>query len=780
MRFFRYAIVFLNVIISTQSFSQDVDLPRKIQKNLSDFYSNETPLKIYLDFNQPAYSRGDTAFFKAYIIEAKGQPAMTSKFTLSTTVLNSQSKPVMLNRTQLNNGFGQGQLIVPDDCASGEYVILAAIDGQFESRPNEYFKSSFFVAGERLPAKYGRPGNVMLFPEGGSLIEGISGKVVVTGLNDNDSVYVRADNGQTLQAFRSSAGIGSFSLTASPGRSFFLETNKSKTPLDFIKKDGVSLTIQENIQGQPQVELRVNDNSHLRKEEFFLILNSHDQICKVIPISFDESSTLTFSLVSKFCFSGIGQATLFSKSGEVIAERLFALKQPETKVKILVDKQSVEAREKIKADIAITDDQGSLLSGNASVSVYKNNFFADKNGARQFSNYVLMAGDIVSPNGYDLNLGNYSVKQVDHILIASRNKTFQWKDIINYVPRKKTPEGPVFFKGRLVDRDNKPVRDSTYITFWLNENDFIYGVYTTGGNGNFSFPLFKNFTDDQALFVASYKGKVVKDVRIQYGIKLQVEEMESGRSLDGNKDPYFSFSQIKQLATASFSYFLNKPSGSKGSAKKVRDYIDTDFTVDVQKFKPFESVKELLGEVVPMVKVKKNQGNDEVRVFIQGTSRFATSSPLLLIDGVLTDSIDYFLGMVPSEILTIGVIHTLNELGRYGLLGKNGILVVTTRSSEASHLALKSSGTIDVKGIDKPIPFKEKKYSSAARSRIPDLRSTLYWNPGLKIDTRGKAQFEFYAADGIGEYVIRIAGITNEGLPFESYQTVNVSPSQSN
>jgi hypothetical protein len=765
----------LNFLIGAKSYSQDNDLPRKIQKNLLDFYSNENPLKIYLDFNQPAYSQGDTAFFSAYIIDAKGRPATTSKYILSTTVLDSELKPVMLNRTQLTNGFGQGQVIVPDGSVSGEYVVFATIDGQFESKPNEYFKSSFFISGEKLPARNTKPGNIKVFPEGGSLIEGLASRIVATGLNDNDSVYLMNESGQKLLAFKSAASIGSFTFTPSEGQSYFLEVNGNKIPMDFIKKDGVAVAIRENSEGQSHVELRVNNNSPLRKEEFFLVLNSRDQMCKIIPISFEESASVTFSLVNKFCFFGVAQMTLFSKSGQVMNERLVTLKQPETEVQVQMDKKSPQPREKIKIEIAIADDQGSLLSGNASVSVYKKTFFEEKKNNIQFSYYILGAGNITSPNGLDLLEGDYSQKQMDDILVASRSREFQWNDVLNYVPQKKKIDAPVFFKGKLVDPANKTIRDSTLITFWLNENDFIYGVYTTGGDGSFNFPLFMNFTDDRAMYIASYKGNILEDVKIQYGFKIPAEKFEAGRSLDGNKDPYFAFSEIKRLAIGSFDYFLTKASTSQTNLIKDREYIETDFTVDVQKFKPFESVRELLGEVVPMVKVKKYQGKDEVRIFIQGTSRFAVRSPLLIIDGVLTGNIDYFLSMNPSQILTIGVVHTMNELGRYGMLGKNGILVIATRTPTINQTALKDSGTINVKGIDKSIPFKKKTYAEASSTRIPDLRSTLYWNPALKIDSKGKAQFDFYAADGIGEYVIKIVGITDDGMPFESYKTFNVT-----
>ena len=45
----------------------------------------------------------------------------------------------------------------------------------------------------------------------------------------------------------------------------------------------------------------------------------------------------------------------------------------------------------------------------------------------------------------------------------------------------------------------------------------------------------------------------------------------------------------------------------------------------------------------------------------------------------------------------------------------------------------------------------------------PDYRSTIYWNPLLKIDNRGNGKISFYAADLITTYKIDIQGITSKG-----------------
>ena len=44
-----------------------------------------------------------------------------------------------------------------------------------------------------------------------------------------------------------------------------------------------------------------------------------------------------------------------------------------------------------------------------------------------------------------------------------------------------------------------------------------------------------------------------------------------------------------------------------------------------------------------------------------------------------------------------------------------------------------------------------------------DYRSTLYWNPTIKLDDHGKANISFYTTDVISPYQVVLEGITLNG-----------------
>lgn len=70
---------------------------------------------------------------------------------------------------------------------------------------------------------------------------------------------------------------------------------------------------------------------------------------------------------------------------------------------------------------------------------------------------------------------------------------------------------------------------------------------------------------------------------------------------------------------------------------------------------------------------------------------------------------------------------------------------------------------LTVNGFYKARQFYAPKYDTINDHTRADLRSTIYWQPELMTDKNGNASFDFYNADGTGQYQIIIEGINNKG-----------------
>lgn len=759
------------------AFTSKTEFPVRLQQQLSLYYRYHAPLKIYVDFNQPKYSPGDTAFFKTYLLTPTGRLHTGGKYVINVMLVNAEQQGILRNKTFVQNGKGLSQLIFPANLPGGNYSLVAFIDGGESDKTSTpaYFQRSFVIAGEKL-LKNEKNTTLQFFAEGGALIEGLPNTVAVTGMNASDEAYVNAD-GDKIVSFRATdRGWGKFSFTPEAGKQYTVEYKGNSFSLEAPKKDGVVMAVSGNDAEGLTASLQVREDFTMRDAELYLVMNVHDQICFATPVSFKRNTKMSVSLASKLCAYGTARLTLFTPDGNALAERIVFLEPSKPAIDIQFDKEQYRTREKVTADIRFSSADNALHTGNASVTVYRNDFFKDTDPGTSFFNHVFFDSDLSLPQA--LSNINYSSQEINDVLIAAKWNKITWQQLLAITPAIPKTSSALFLKGRLTNDQGKPAKDSTLITLWLNQNDFIYGVYTRN-NGAFYFPLFKNFSDDQALYAVTYRNTTIKNAKLTIEEPSFVLGNTSIKMKSTENDAYHAFMKVKIPILKSFSYYEKKR--SEGSEQRAmanedveEDYIDTDFTVELGKFKDFASVAEMLGEAVIMVKSKKVQGKDDIRVFINGTSMFASGSPLLVIDGVLTDSIDYLMAMNPSMIRSIGVIHEKNTLVRYGVLGKNGILVITTGAPEVHQEALRGKGTLNIKGIDSPLPFKKKKFQGESEKRIPDLRSVLHWEPGISVYATKETPVEFYTADGTGTYTVKVSGITEDGIPFETYRYFKV------
>ena len=99
-----------------------------------------------------------------------------------------------------------------------------------------------------------------------------------------------------------------------------------------------------------------------------------------------------------------------------------------------------------------------------------------------------------------------------------------------------------------------------------------------------------------------------------------------------------------------------------------------------------------------------------------------------------------------------------------------GIISITTKKGKDLDDATRTLPARDVEfvsplGYQTPAEFYAPAYATekARRSMVPDYRTTLYWNPTVKLDDTGQATVEFYTSDAPVDYDITIEGITQTG-----------------
>jgi hypothetical protein len=177
----------------------------------------------------------------------------------------------------------------------------------------------------------------------------------------------------------------------------------------------------------------------------------------------------------------------------------------------------------------------------------------------------------------------------------------------------------------------------------------------------------------------------------------------------------------------------------------------------------FPTMEEVLREYVVEVLVQKKKEG----YYFESISRDKLGiptimKPIILLNGVPI-SANAAIKLDPLKVSRIGI---YNQKYFYGTSTFDGIISFHTYDNRLGELFL-DAGVIpvDYAFISEPRRpvFPEYRNKNQVKSRTPDFRSTLYWNPQLKLDVNGRGVIEFFTSDLKGKYLLVVEGIDEDG-----------------
>jgi len=132
------------------------------------------------------------------------------------------------------------------------------------------------------------------------------------------------------------------------------------------------------------------------------------------------------------------------------------------------------------------------------------------------------------------------------------------------------------------------------------------------------------------------------------------------------------------------------------------------------------------------------------------------------------------LSINPATVESIEFTNKVNVL--YGSFGGFGVLSIYTKKGVSEEVATKSNlQIVKVPGYSSTREFRSPDYESGTDKTSTDYRSTIYWNPNLKANSRtGQNTVSFFAADLPGKYRIVVEGVLENGEPVRGEYFINI------
>ncbi len=308
--------------------------------------------------------------------------------------------------------------------------------------------------------------------------------------------------------------------------------------------------------------------------------------------------------------------------------------------------------------------------------------------------------------------------------------------------------------------DRLPAAYATiYVSVLGEEREFFCNYSDSSGRFYFSFP---GYLDERDLFVSAFHPEYV-------GLDLLIDRDFNNAQLYLPSHPIHLDDTLAGIITemsinyqVSQQYYpppIQKVESESGDGRLF--YGHPSSTVVFDDFVNLPRLEEYFAEVVPQVAVRKSKG---VRRFVVLGDHpdLNIYQPLVMIDGVAIFDVEAILEVSPRLIDRVEIVNAPYIRGNVTF---GGIVSLISRNNDLGYIDLPSSGLlVNYQMLD--LPFDGTQLSAPTNQRLPDVRNTLYWNPGLNLKPDETLGFSFSTSDASGDYEILIRGTDGSGTYF--------------
>jgi len=771
--------------------------------------------KVYLHVDRDFYNPGDDIWFKSYVVDGLNHKLSDSSRNLHVDLISQDSKIIGSRIIRLDNGLGNGDFTLSDSLLSGQYRLRAYTnymrnfgDQLFFNKSITIINSSDTIGTVAEGIKYSdNTLEISFFPESGSLVDNVSSIVAFkaenadgSGCNVSGEIYSVA--GDLITTFNSShLGMGTFALKPVPGSNYYAivrdsEGNVIKREIPRSFSTGVVLNATFNQKNELSIMLKTNPETIARisGHNLSLIISSHKKILKTHNVNI-ESLLNSFIFAEKELPDGIVMISLIGPDNLPLCERLIYVQNNEdVKVNIVTDREVYKQRDSVSVTLSLLEDFGADQEAFLSLSA-TDNIYSDKTSQfpSTISSWFLLESDVhgsVEESSYYFDPSNPDrLKDLDLLLLTQGWRDFEWK----YKEIKYLPESGFTISGRLrKSLIDTPIKNaSVTIGIFQGEKNIITTV-STDSSGRFHLDL-DNLTDSARVIVSAvdkkgnFQGRLILDSldylppEVQDSPVREILLVRENQSETDNitllKETDVVKKSIRKKYTLSDTILIDEVTivGQKkvtpqefhiNESRMIYGQPDAEVIITPQ-LESARSISDVLMGKVSGILFGRPGSLNESGIIIRGagSSFLSGSDPLFILDGL---EVTYaYLKTIPFQFIDRVDVIKSERTTAYGVRGANGVISVITKTyKELPYKPVSYSVNTRISGYDTPRIFYSPKHSSSLQGDYkPDLRSTLYWFPDIKVGTNKDYVLKYFNADISSTYQIIVEGMTSTGIP---------------
>lgn len=699
------------------------------------------------------------------------------KIPATITFLNASRKPLQGQSVVVNSNWsGFKKKMTATTNSEGKIVVNLIVPNSDLSK--KWLDVSINSSSTKYKTKFFLPNfnddfDLQFFPEGGSLLDNelqaIAFKAIgKDGLSVEVSGRIFTNKNEEVTSFQSfNLGMGKFVLQTQPGDSYYTIV---KTASGIEKRFDLPKTVSEGVclhlgYNRGKVVYEVMNQTKIAEKSLIIVVHARGNLIVAQPLV----STLG-QISEKLLPNGIVTFSIVDSLGHVLSERLhFANAQPLPALQMISDKQVYGKRELVNLSFNINSTLNPSVTGSYSISVTDAKTVVTDTLADHLLSNLLLTSDIKGyvekPGSYFLKNDAQSKEKLDLLMMTQGWRRFDLSQVMNGVVRPSNYylEAGQALSGKVVNLFNKPARFNDIIM--ISQHKSLIQTTKTDSAGRYIIAGI-DFPDSTSFVLKAKKRKSIADVELipdadifpQFSSYIPIPRVENKTSMDDyfqmSKEKYYTEGGMRMVNLDEI-VVKGKRTDESSDGNYYDGLADIEIKSDRLEKSPGMSVMTMLSTIAGVQVI----GTDQIKI------RGSNGNPMIMIDGIETESIEDISYLTTNDLESIAVFKGA-DAAIFGVKGGNGVISLTLKKGVTVQRATAPS-LVHIKplGYQKPAQFYVPKYEiDSIRNRpLPDLRSTIYWNPTLNADTSGVIKVSFYTADKPNNYSIILEGVTNAG-----------------
>lgn len=763
---FNISITLLLLFIQNLSFAQ----VNKAFDSFDAFRKNNFQEKIYVSTDREFYVAGEILWFKVYGMDGSLHlPADVSKIAY-VEVIGADSTAQLQAKVELNEGSGAGSFYIPTSMISGRYTFRAYTNWMKNYNTGFFFQKEITIVNtyKKLPP-VSSVSNVELkfYPEGGHLVSGIESDIAFQATNAqgrgvNFKGWLLNEAGDTLVSFSPDhLGMGSFTLLAERDEQYnaviVADANIYYAHFPEVEERGYVLSVK----GKGEV-VTISVQTNTSDDSVYLLAHGRNIVTYSVNKKLINGS-VTFFLDKQDLIDGINHFTIFDKSSNPVAERIY-FKMPDDLMLIDIKKSQNQHSHMDMVNLEISTKN--FPNSNLSISVFKLDSLNEESSINiVYYLYLLsdLKGDIENPSYY---FNADSDSEIDLLMMVHGWSRFLWNDIKKpslsikeYVPEVRGH----LIQGKIFHKENGSPGEG--IASYLSVLGDYPRFYSSKSNpqGRIKFELQDSYGDADIIIGTN---QLLDSV---YSIELR-DPFSAEYSSPGNHELDLNENLKESLVNRSIGmqtlniYHEEKISQfSFPNSDTSLFYMKGDKHYLLDDFTRFSTMEDIMREYMPEVFVNSNKEGFSLRILNAERRVKYQGNPLILYDGVPVFDINKLMKVDPHRIKSIDVVTKRYFYGRGTFDG-----IISCRSYEDDLEGIEVDPTsliMKYKFAQVKRLFHSPDYSNEINLTTPDRRNLLFWKPDVITNEDGEASVEFSTTEETGKYLIVVEGMSADGIP---------------